>query len=93
VRAVHGFATRRELHDLRMRSSGSGPFACVLLVVSFVITAWLRSGASSEGMMVFLMVASLVCALFGTMILASLCTAAADAVRDSSPALPTARAI
>jgi hypothetical protein len=63
VRAVHGFATRRELHDLRMRSSGSGPFACVLLVVSFVITAWLRSGASSEGMMVFLMVASLVCAL------------------------------
>jgi hypothetical protein len=93
TRAIHGLATRRGFHDLRMRSSGTGGFACVLLLVSFVITAVLSSGVRSEDMMVFLMVAALFGGLFGTMMLATLCTAAADAVRDSSPTLPTARAI
>jgi hypothetical protein len=93
TRAITGFATRRQLHDLRMRSSGSGAIACVLLLVSFAITAWLSAGASSRGGIVFLSLGSVVCALSGTVMLANLCTAAADAVRDSSPTLPTATVI
>lgn len=90
TRAITGFATRRQLHDLRTRSSGGGAVACVLLFVSFAITAWLSADAKSEGSIVFLLLVSLVCALSGTIMLARLCAAAADAVRNSSPTLPTA---
>lgn len=92
TRAITGFAARRQLHDLRMRSSGSGAIACVLLLVSFAIMVWLISGASSAGGTVFLVLVSLVCGLSGTVMLARLCTAAADAVRDGFPTLPTATA-
>jgi hypothetical protein len=90
TRAIAGFAARRQLHDLRMRSSGSGAIACVLLLVSFAIMAWLISAASSMGGIAFLVLVSLVCGLSGTIMLARLCTAAADAVRDGFPSLPTA---
>jgi hypothetical protein len=93
TQAITGFATRRQLHDLRLRGSGSGVMACVLLLVSFVITAWLSSGAASQGSVLLLVLVSLLCALFGTIMLARLCTAAADAVRDSAPTLPTATAL
>jgi hypothetical protein len=90
--AIIDFATDRRFLALRMRASGRGGGACGLLLTSLVITSWLMPNAGSVGVALFLMLVSLACSLGGTVILANLCGAAGESVRDV-PVLPTATAM
>ena len=56
------------------------------------ITQWLLPSATSEGSALFMLLAMLTCAVIGTVMMAKLCTIAADAV-DREPTLPTAKVV
>jgi hypothetical protein len=92
VGAIAGFAGRRLHHDLHTQASSRGVGFVILMFVSVAIQAWLLPTVRTPSGFVFLTLTALVCSLVATVMMATLCTRAADAL-DGQPGLPEAKVV
>lgn len=87
--AIARFAANRGLDQLRAEAQSKGLGFVTLMVASIGIQQWLLPEQTSEGSVMFFLVAAAVCSLFATGMMARLCTRAADSLHAETP-LPTA---
>lgn len=87
--AISGFAAKRGLDELRTEAQSKGLGFVTLMVAAIGIQQWLLPEQTSEGSVMFFLVAAAVCSLFATAMMARLCTRAADSLPAETP-LPTA---
>jgi len=92
VGAIAGFAGRRLNNELHTEAAGKGVGFVIVMFVAIAIQSWLLPFATSTGSLAFLILTALVCGLWGTVMMANLCTRAADAI-DAGPMLPTAKLV
>ena len=87
--AIAGFAANRGLDQLRAEAQSKGVGFVILMVAAIAIQEGVLPEQTSEGSVMFFLVAAAVCALFATAMMARLCTRAADSLHAETP-LPTA---
>jgi len=87
--AIAGFAANRGLDQLRAEAQSKGLGFVTLMLASIGIQQWLLPEQTSEGSVMFFLVAAAICSLFATAMMARLCTRAADSLHAETP-LPTA---
>ncbi|MBV8763020.1 MAG: hypothetical protein JO257_37385 [Deltaproteobacteria bacterium] len=87
--AIAGFAATRGLEQLRAEAQGKGLGFVCLMVAAIGIQQWLLPQQTSEGSMMFFMLTAAGCSLGATVMMARLCTRAADSLHAET-ALPTA---
>jgi hypothetical protein len=92
--AIAGFAGRRSgpFNDLHTEASGKGMGAGALLLVPFAIMQWMLPSAESAGSAVFMLLAIIGCSIAAIVMMARLCTLAADQI-TREPSLPTATVV
>ena len=89
---IGGFAAQRRAEELRAQAQASGIAFVLLLLVSLAIQAWLLPKAGSLGSLAMISLLAAGAALLGTMLIAKLCTMAADEL-EQAPGLPAARIV
>lgn len=87
--AIAGFASNRGLDQLRTEAQSKGLGFVTLMVAAIGIQQWLLPEQTSEGSAMFFLVAAAMCSLGATVLMARLCTRAADSLHAETP-LPTA---
>jgi hypothetical protein len=87
--AIAGFAANRGLDQLRVEAQGKGLGFVTLMVAAVGIQGWLLPDQTSDGNVVFFLLAAAGCSLGATVLMARLCTRAADSLHAEMP-LPTA---
>jgi len=92
VGGIAGFAGRRLQNELHTQASSKGVAFVILMFATIAIQQWVLPKATSEGSGMFLLLCALVAGLAGTVMMANLCTLAADAV-EREPGLPTATVV
>jgi len=90
--AIGGFASRRGLEQLRSEAQGKGAGFVALMLGSIAVQAWLLPKADSLGSFAFLTLCAAACGLFATVLMARLCTLAADSLH-ATPGLPSAKVV
>ena len=86
---VAGFAATRGLEQLRAEAQSKGLGFVMLMVAAIGIQQWLMPQQTSEGTVMFMLLAAAGCSLAATVMMARLCTRAADSLHAEVP-LPTA---
>jgi hypothetical protein len=89
ARAISGFAARRGLEDLRAEAQGKGLGFVTLMLAGVGLQQWLLPGARSESSFAMMLLAAAGCSLWATVLMARLCTLAADSL-STRPELPIA---
>jgi hypothetical protein len=87
--AIAGFAANRGLDQLRAEAQGKGLGFVMLMLAAIGIQQWLLPEQTSEGSVMFFLAAAAACSLGATILMARLCTRAADSLHAETP-LPTA---
>lgn len=87
--AISRFAGNRGLDQLRAEAQSKGLGFVTLMVAAVGIQYWLLPDQTSDGSAMFLLVAAAGCSLGATVLMARLCTRAADSLHAEIP-LPTA---
>jgi hypothetical protein len=89
---ISAFAGRRGLEGLRTEAVNKGIGFVALSLTSIAAQQWLLPRANTLGMAAFTTIAAAGCALAGTVMMARLCTFAADSLTDE-PGLPMAKIV
>ena len=87
--AIAGFAAARGLEQLRAEAQGKGLGYVTLMIAAVGIQQWLLPQQSAGGAAMFMLVAAAGCSLAATVMMARLCTRAADSLHAET-SLPTA---
>ena len=86
---IAGFSARRGLDQLRAEAQGKGLGFVMFMIASIGIQQWLLPQQTSEGTMMFFLLAAAGCSLGATVLMARLCTRTADSLQTDAT-LPTA---
>jgi len=89
ARSIAGFAARRGLEQLRVEAQNKGLGFVTLMLAALGLQQWLLPNAESESSLMFMLVAAAACSLWATVLMARLCSLAADSLAVE-PGLPTA---
>lgn len=87
--AIASFAARRGLDQLRAEAQGKGAGFVLLMLASIALQVWLLPKADSLGTFALMTLAAAVASLWATVLMARLCTLAADSLH-AEPGLPKA---
>jgi hypothetical protein len=90
--AIAGFAARRGLEKLRSEAQSKGTAFVVLMLVTVGLQVGMLPKADTLGSFAALTIICAVCSLWATVVIARLCTAAAEAA-NADPGLPTAKIV